>query len=331
MGFSLTSVCEDAPETVYPGAKYRAGEFFSRTRGSRRDFAPEPRNIALGRCDFSQKRAVGITYYGYRYYDPVTGRWPGRDPIGENYRTAEFNEYAFIKNWVIGGYDYLGLTYGSGLGSGLHNPTGHNPATGATIENPHVDERDSPVAPLAEVILEIAIPLSAIEAASQGRFLAVAGEVALGKLKVVKKFGKVCCGGVKWVKLKFTKKLSKNDAQKLADELQNLPGSQRPNTVAVINHGNGTVTSGVNQGGVVNAQVTEALKKAPKNSFGGECAEINAIAAALNEGKLLQGSKITVSDIRGVNSISGKHGANKKPCKTCKFVLKFFEVKVKKR
>jgi hypothetical protein len=24
-----------------------------------------------------------VDYYGYRYYDPETGRWPSRDPIGE--------------------------------------------------------------------------------------------------------------------------------------------------------------------------------------------------------------------------------------------------------
>ncbi|MDA0768571.1 MAG: hypothetical protein O3A92_17300 [Verrucomicrobia bacterium] len=24
-----------------------------------------------------------VYYYGYRYYDPVTGRWVSRDPIGE--------------------------------------------------------------------------------------------------------------------------------------------------------------------------------------------------------------------------------------------------------
>ncbi len=26
---------------------------------------------------------TGLYYYGYRYYDPFTGRWPSRDPIGE--------------------------------------------------------------------------------------------------------------------------------------------------------------------------------------------------------------------------------------------------------
>jgi RHS repeat-associated protein len=26
---------------------------------------------------------TGLLYYGYRFYDPVTGRWPSRDPIGD--------------------------------------------------------------------------------------------------------------------------------------------------------------------------------------------------------------------------------------------------------
>ena len=26
---------------------------------------------------------TGFYYYGYRYYDPVTGRWPSRDPLWE--------------------------------------------------------------------------------------------------------------------------------------------------------------------------------------------------------------------------------------------------------
>ena len=41
---------------------------------------------AGGEYAFSTKPLVeGLDwyYYGYRYYDPVTGRWPSRDPIGE--------------------------------------------------------------------------------------------------------------------------------------------------------------------------------------------------------------------------------------------------------
>jgi RHS repeat-associated protein len=26
---------------------------------------------------------TGLLYYGYRFYDPITGRWPNRDPLGE--------------------------------------------------------------------------------------------------------------------------------------------------------------------------------------------------------------------------------------------------------
>ena len=31
-----------------------------------------------------------LTYYGFRYYDPETGRWPNRDPIGRTRRSTIF-------------------------------------------------------------------------------------------------------------------------------------------------------------------------------------------------------------------------------------------------
>jgi len=40
----------------------------------------------VGEYGFSTKPLIGGIqwyYYGFRYYDPVTGRWPSRDPIGE--------------------------------------------------------------------------------------------------------------------------------------------------------------------------------------------------------------------------------------------------------
>ncbi len=36
----------------------------------------------LRRC-FTPKKTGGVTVYGYRHYDPQTGRWPSRDPIEE--------------------------------------------------------------------------------------------------------------------------------------------------------------------------------------------------------------------------------------------------------
>jgi len=50
----------------------------------------------------------GLVYYGYRYYDPLTGRWPSRDPIEANWATGEFNEYAFVRNSGVGDFDILG-------------------------------------------------------------------------------------------------------------------------------------------------------------------------------------------------------------------------------
>ena len=73
---------------------------------------------------------AGLYYYGFRYYDPVTGRWPSRDPIGEyGFYRGLFGEgpldpesekqleewyysgnlYSFIDNAPVGYIDYLGL------------------------------------------------------------------------------------------------------------------------------------------------------------------------------------------------------------------------------
>jgi RHS repeat-associated protein len=46
-----------------------------------------------------------IHYYGYRYYDPNTGRWPSRDPIGER---GGVNLYGFLNNNALTKYDLLG-------------------------------------------------------------------------------------------------------------------------------------------------------------------------------------------------------------------------------
>lgn len=50
----------------------------------------------------------GVPVYGYRYYDPVTGRWPSRDPIGEK---GGVNLYGFVENDGVDRLDYLGLAY----------------------------------------------------------------------------------------------------------------------------------------------------------------------------------------------------------------------------
>jgi RHS repeat-associated protein len=44
-------------------------------------------------------------YYGYRYYNPSTGRWISRDTLGED---AGSNLYGFVENDPIGSFDLLG-------------------------------------------------------------------------------------------------------------------------------------------------------------------------------------------------------------------------------
>jgi len=49
---------------------------------------------------------TGLLYYGYRYYSPSTGRWPNKDPLGED---GGENLYAFVYNVPIDEIDPVGL------------------------------------------------------------------------------------------------------------------------------------------------------------------------------------------------------------------------------
>ena len=89
-----------------------------------------------------QRFRAGVPDYQYRYYDPLTGRWPSRDPIGEEvffsfYAKGLENEarsklrektfenlYAFINNNVVNIIDVLGLaSCKAQIYSTLHNGT----------------------------------------------------------------------------------------------------------------------------------------------------------------------------------------------------------------
>jgi RHS repeat-associated protein len=49
-----------------------------------------------------------LVYYGYRYYNPSTGRWLSRDPVAENDGP---NIYAFLRNDSLNKIDFLGLEW----------------------------------------------------------------------------------------------------------------------------------------------------------------------------------------------------------------------------
>ena len=47
-----------------------------------------------------------LIYYGYRYYNPSTGRWLNRDPVEEN---GGKNLYVFVQDNPINSFDRIGL------------------------------------------------------------------------------------------------------------------------------------------------------------------------------------------------------------------------------
>lgn len=53
-----------------------------------------------------QDDQTGLLYYGYRYYSAETGRWIGRDPIGE---AGGINLYGMVRNNPVNAVDTLGL------------------------------------------------------------------------------------------------------------------------------------------------------------------------------------------------------------------------------
>ena len=85
----------NAPKSPPPPPKPPSGGFFlnSLPTNESTEKAPPP-------------KTTGVTDYTYRYYDPVTGRWPSKDPIGEN---GGVNLYGFVGNNGVDYYDRLGL------------------------------------------------------------------------------------------------------------------------------------------------------------------------------------------------------------------------------
>jgi RHS repeat-associated protein len=65
--------------------------------------------MAANPLRFSTKYAdeeTDFIYYGYRFYNPSTGRWPNRDPIAEK---GGLNLYAVVRNAPTGSVDGRGL------------------------------------------------------------------------------------------------------------------------------------------------------------------------------------------------------------------------------
>ena len=112
--------------TLRPRRKNPSSYFYDATTVAATSGSPAS-TYAQRRITQHHKAKTGLYYYGYRYYDPVTGRWPSRDPLGdeafllsftkgkneeevEAYRVETYNNlYAFVKNTPITSQDYKGL------------------------------------------------------------------------------------------------------------------------------------------------------------------------------------------------------------------------------
>ena len=97
------------------GSKNRVGDFFCEGADCVGGDRPATRNrIGEKRvCDYDV--ASGVTDYGFRYYDPTTGRWPSRDPIEEE---GSPNLYMMVENDPVGNADLLGMAVVSPDSSG---------------------------------------------------------------------------------------------------------------------------------------------------------------------------------------------------------------------
>jgi RHS repeat-associated protein len=89
---------------------------------------------------------TGLYYYGYRYFDPVTGTWLSREPNGES---ASLNAYAFVGNDPIDLLDILGL-YGNPV-TGPQGPVG--PSTPYAYNPWGPSPPSTPLSPRARLVI----------------------------------------------------------------------------------------------------------------------------------------------------------------------------------
>jgi len=99
------NVSEVLDSTGTIAAHYEYGPFGEVTH----EFHSSNSHLSLLTFNFSTKyhdSETGLLYYGFRYYDPSTGRWLNRDPIAEQ---GGVNLYGFVGNDGVNSWDLLGM------------------------------------------------------------------------------------------------------------------------------------------------------------------------------------------------------------------------------
>lgn len=99
------NVTEVTDLTGNPAASYRY-DAFGNTLVATGTYATQNRYRFSTKPLDSEVASAPLYYYGYRYYDPISGRWPSRDPIEEK---GGVNLYEFIGNDGLNKNDKNGL------------------------------------------------------------------------------------------------------------------------------------------------------------------------------------------------------------------------------
>jgi len=92
-----------------PGEEPPPENALPRTPNSPKDPAGGNSHNPLMSSDLDKRESLSnsasLVYYGYRFYDPNSGRWPSRDPIEER---GGMNLYGFVRNSGVNWVDVLG-------------------------------------------------------------------------------------------------------------------------------------------------------------------------------------------------------------------------------
>ncbi|MFC7339625.1 RHS repeat-associated core domain-containing protein [Haloferula chungangensis] len=104
MGFLTTCPLSADP---FPNPRRRVRRFAGNPPPSLRLATDGPQRTPWTKRPSVAHTETGVAYYGFRYYDPMAGRWPSRDPIEEQ---GGVNLYGFVGNNGVNGVDLTGLS-----------------------------------------------------------------------------------------------------------------------------------------------------------------------------------------------------------------------------
>ena len=93
------------PRSATPLRKTASGSFRPRSNRNTWNNCPQTQSPRRKTRPIPTTTAPGVPVYGFRYYEPLTGRWLNRDPIEE---AGGLNLYGFVGNDGVGRVDYLG-------------------------------------------------------------------------------------------------------------------------------------------------------------------------------------------------------------------------------